>query len=347
MLGMTGIPRPAKRLTTSWAETVDDHVISIGWLPSDTACAVGDVAGGLTVFNRQRGERLMRIQAHAHGLTALAVDPQGDRVATCGQDGVVRVWDTRTAQPVEEVEAGAAWAEQVAWSHDGTLLACAAGKLVRVWNRDGALVREFGGHRATVTDIQWHPSERLLCSTSYGGVTLLDPAQGTPPRMFAWQGSSLVARWSPSGRYIATGEQDSTVHFWIVSSGRDLQMSGYPTKVRALAWSSRDRLLATGGGQAVTVWDCSGRGPAGTKPIVLPGHERPVSAVAFRKGDDLLASGGEDGRVVVWKPAKEKKLVGATQVEQPVSHALWSKDGGALLIGGANGEVRLIDGSGL
>ena len=127
MLGMTGIPRPAKRLTTSWAETVDDHVISIGWLPNDTACAVGDVAGGLTVFNRQRGERLMRIQAHAHGLTALAVDPQGDRVATCGQDGVVRVWDTRTAQPVEEVEAGAAWAEQVAWSHDGTLLACAAG----------------------------------------------------------------------------------------------------------------------------------------------------------------------------------------------------------------------------
>lgn len=214
---MTGIPAgPGKRLAASWAETVDDHVIAVGWLPNDTACAIGGIAGGLTVFNRARGERLMQVQAHAHGLTALAIDPQGDRVATCGQDGIVRVWDTRTGQPVQELEAGATWAERVAWSHDGTLLACAAGKVVRVWNRDGTLAQEYGGHRATVTDIQWHPSERLLCSTSYGGVTLLDPA-----------------------------------------------------------------------------------------------------------------------------------LVGATQIGQSVSHVLWSKDGRSLLLGGARGEVRLLDGSGM
>jgi len=284
----------------------------------------------------------MQVRAHAHGLTSVACDPLGDAVASCGQDGVVRIWDSNSGACMRELECGAMWAERVGWSSDGALLACAAGRAVRLWDREGRLVREFPKHRATVTDIQWHPTDRLLCSTSYGGVTLLNPDEEAPPRVFSWQGSSLVARWSPSGRYIATGEQDSTVHFWVVSSGKDLQMSGYPMKVRALAWSTKGRLLATGGGNEATLWDCSGRGPAGSKPLSLPGHEQQVTALDFRRPDDLLVSGGEDGRVVVWNPAKGKKLVGAVQTPQPVSQLVWSADGQALLVGAAGGEVRVV-----
>ena len=69
--------------------------------------------------------------------------------------------------------------------------------------------------------------------------------------------------WSPDGKYIATGDQDSTVHFWIMSTGDDLQMSGYPTKVRgrrslavhegalaagvtSLVWAPNDQYIAVG-----------------------------------------------------------------------------------------------------
>jgi WD40 repeat protein len=173
-------------------------------------------------------------------------------------------------------------------------------------------------------------------------VTLLDPARETPVRTFAWQGSSLVARWSPSGRYIATGEQDSTVHFWIVKTGQDLQMSGYPRKVRELTWDAKGRLLATGGGDAVTVWDCSGRGPAGSKPVTLPGHEREVTAIEFQRHGEWLASGGADGRLVLWSPTRPRKLVGATLLEQPVSQLAWSPDDRDLVVGGGGGMVALI-----
>src|SRR5260221_14213499 len=43
--------------------------------------------------------------------------------------------------------------------------------------------------------------------------------------------------------YIATGDQDSTVHFWKVASGRDLMAQGYATKVRNLSWDSSSRYL--------------------------------------------------------------------------------------------------------
>jgi len=343
MPGVAISGRSRQRLPQIWAGSVADHVIRAVWLPDSTRCAVGDTNGGLTVLQRDTGSTIFRCQAHyGLGLTGLACDPAGERLATCGQDGVVRVWSALTGVPLLALDGGAAWVEQVGWSADGDQLAAAAGKSVRIWDRQGMLVREYPNHRATVTDVQWHPRERLLCSTSYGGVTLLDPAEPASVRVFAWQGSSLIARWSPSGRYIATGEQDSTVHFWIVASGKDLQMSGYPLKVRSLAWSGKGRLLATSGSHEVTVWDCSGRGPAGSTPLTLQGHDMPVSALDFRKQDDLLTSGGEDGRVIVWHVTKRRAVAAFGPCAQGVSAVAWSPDGRSILAGHAGGDVRML-----
>ena len=336
------IPRPAARLTASWTAHADDHVIGVEWLASGEACAVGTVGGTLLVLESERGAVRFKQSAHRRGLASLSCDPRGAYIATCGQDGVVRTWDAQNGKQLAALPADADWAERVAWSPDGAFLACAAGRAVRIWDRDGRLVRDYPKHQATVTDIQWQPGGSILCSTSYGGVTLFDPAKDAPLRTFSWQGSSLSARWSPSGRYIATGEQDSTVHFWIVQTGQDLQMSGYPRKVRELAWDAKGRLLATGGGNDVTVWDCGGRGPAGSKPITLPGHEAPVTAIAFQHHGPVLASGGADGRIVLWNPTHSRKLVGAMVLDEPVSQVAWSHDDRTLVVGCAAGQVVLI-----
>jgi len=42
----------------------------------------------------------------------------------------------------------------------------------------------------------------------------------------------LARAWSPDGQYLCHGNQDATVHFWIVRSAKELQMWGYPTKIR-------------------------------------------------------------------------------------------------------------------
>jgi WD40 repeat protein len=40
--------------------------------------------------------------------------------------------------------------------------------------------------------------------------------------------------WSPNGNFVASGNQDSTVYFWFIEGGEDLQMTGYPAEVREL-----------------------------------------------------------------------------------------------------------------
>jgi len=91
----------------------------------------------------------------------------------------------------------------------------------------------------------------------------------------------LALAWSPNGQYLATGDQDSTVHFWMVKTGEDLMMSGYPTKVKELSWDSSSRYLATGGGTMPCVWDCSGEGPANTMPQQFEAHTERVTVLAL------------------------------------------------------------------
>jgi WD40 repeat protein len=258
-----------------------------------------------------------------------------------------------SGQQIKEMPGGAAWAERVAWcpvslpSPSGRgaggegILASAAGKKLRLWNLDGEMIREYPDHPSTVADIQWKPNDAILASTAYGKLFLWSPEQQNAVREFDWQGSMLALAWSPNGEYIAAGSQDCTVHFWLMKTGEDLHMAGYPTKVRELAWDAQSRYLATGGGPISCVWDCSGAGPAGRTPVQLEAHQDNVSCLAYQHQGALLASGGEDGLLVLWQPSKQQGSLALAKHPGAVSQLAWSADDQRLAVGTANGGVLL------
>lgn len=184
--------------------------------------------------------------------------------------------------------------------------------------------------------------KELACS-SYGGLTLYRPSAAEPERRFAWKGSTLTIAWSPNGKYIATGDQDSTVHFWIHATGKDLQMFGYPTKVRELSWNPTSRYLLTGGGPLATVWDCSGKGPEGATPISLEAHEDFLTDLAFQRKGPLLASCAGDGLVALWEPGASTSPVSAAALDAPATRFAWSPDDRRLAAGAEDGEVALYE----
>lgn len=344
----TTAPTKMPALQPLWNAKVDGHVIALQWSPSGKKLAAASVEGPITIFDAD-GAASLTLPGHNFGTTTIAWSSDGQHFASAGQDGNVILWDIATRAAKHTMNGGSAWVEHLAWNPLGGkggvphLLASAAGRKMRLWNANGELAREYEDHASTIASIAWKPASQFLTTASYSRLALYTAGLEKAQRQFEWKGSILKIAWSPNGKYVATGDQDSTVHFWFEKTGKDLQMWGYPTKVRELAWDGNSRYLATGGGSAVTVWDCSGKGPAGSKPIQLEAHDAPLTVLAYQPHGSLLASAGEDGLVAIWAPDRVKRPVCRVHFETAISRLAWSPDDRRLAVGCADGGVYVYE----
>ena len=237
---------------------------------------------------------------------------------------------------------GTGWVDNVAWSPDGQWLAASCSRRVCAYDAHGSEVWRSDDHPSTVSAIAWS-STGELATACYGRVTFFDAYTGELRQKLAWKGSLVSMALSPDGDVVACGSQDNTVHFWRRSTEEDSMMSGYPGKPSALAFDDAGILLATGGGDSVTVWSFQGGGPEGTRPGVLELHVEPVTTLAFARGALRLASGGRDGTVVVWSLRRDGEggPVGAAMVAGVVAELYWRPDGRALAALDAQGGVTV------
>ncbi len=333
--------RPSQPLLKAiWRANIDDHPIGLAWSPDGKILAVAGLSGPITLFNGADGAVQHKLPGHALDTMAISWRKDSRLLASVGQDGKVRLWNVMTGTQRSEMAGGASWVERVAFSPVDDLLVSAAGRKLRLWNGSGELIREYPDANSTIADIKWRLDGKYFAISAYNGVVLYDPTEAEPLRRFEWQGSTLTLEWSPDGKYVATGDQDSTVHFWIADTGQDLQMWGYETKVLELAWSFNSRYLATGGGTQVVIWDCSGKGPENTRPIMLEGHQRLIKHLAFQRRGMLLASGGNDGRLAIWKVKKKNPALLVDAVfKAPIAGLAWSPDDRNVAVSDASGTV--------
>ena len=345
-----GTTKSTKRLAPlaiRWKREFEGHIISLAWDPTGKSLAIGVVEGPVYILPVDGAEPI-RLAGHRFGTTTVAWSADGSYLASGGQDGRVRIWKPGQEEPRAEFEAGGSWVEQVAWNplggRKGTphLLATGAGRALRLWDAEGKALLAYEDHPSTIADLVWKPASQLITTASYSRLAIFSTVLRQAQRDFAWKGSILRIAWSPNGKFVATGDQDSTVHFWFDKTGRDLQMWGYPTKVRELAWDPTSRYLATGGGFDVTIWDCL-KSPEGTKPILLKGHEQFLSALCYQHRGRLLASGCQGGEVRVWLPAESRQARAGISINDGITQLAWSPDDQLLAMGTETGGVVLFD----
>ncbi|MYA09076.1 MAG: hypothetical protein F4060_14295 [Holophagales bacterium] len=332
---------PKGVLRPGWSAEVGDYAIAGGWTPRGEALVVGDAAGGVYAFDGKSGATIWaQREAHEGGVLALAMQPNRAAFATAGQDGRVLVWSAADGRVDHAIDVGSGWVENVAWSPDGQRLAASCSREVHAYGADGTEIRRFHAHPSTVSAVAWSSAEELA-TACYGRVTFFDASTGTVRQKLEWKGSLVSMVLSPDGDIVACGSQDNSVHFWRRSTEQDSMMSGYPGKPSALAFNDTGTLLATGGGDAVTVWSFQGNGPEGTRPGVLELHFQTVTTLAFARGGRRLASGARDGAVVVWSLGRNGQgdPVGIAPVADVVGAVYWRPDGRALAALDAQGRA--------
>jgi WD40 repeat protein len=331
-----------------WHAKLDDYITALAWSPDGKLLAVASVSGQLGLYDVEQGRAFHLIErAHADGGDAVAWRPDGKALATAGRDGTWRLWDAVEGRSLVEQAAGAPWPEHLAWSpapldDAGHRLALGAGSRVSFWTESGAPAAEPISFPRTVAQLAWVLDGKTLAVATSAGISLRDPLTGAEERAFASRDAVLNMAFSPSGKWLMTGNQDCSIHVWNTDSDAEMHMRGYAAKVRQLEWHRGSRWLATGGGPTVSVWDCGGAGPQGRTPTLLEWHTDLVTALHYQTRGDWLASGSRDGGVAIWSPTQRQTLITAGKIASGVTRVAWSPDGRLLAVTGEMGEVQVL-----
>ena len=220
-----------------WEATAD--VLSRSWafaLSGDgTLAAHGRNDGLIRLFATTNPPKLIGSIEKAHGasdaefdpghpITALALSPRNNLLASAGQDKKAKLWDPKTMQLVGEL-AGHNWSVMsLAWLPDGKQLLTGSGdRTIIQWNTEtGQSVLKIEAHDGVVKALAVSPDGTLAVSGgSEGVVKVWDLATGKQKHVLSGHvGEVTAVGISRDGRRVFSGGDDSTLKVWDARAGK-------------------------------------------------------------------------------------------------------------------------------
>lgn len=256
----------------------------------------------------------------AEPLYSVCCSDDGRTVVTGGHSGTITAWDARSGEVVKTFEKVHKAEVTGLTFQSGTqqLFSCSRDRTVKIWSLDDmAYVDTLFGHVQGCTQIDCLRKERVI-SVGEDRTCRLWKVQDETQLLFKGTPCSgnVDACCFVNGTTFVTGSQDSSVSLWSMFKKRPVYT------VRGAHGSHGD-----GDGSACSTW---------------------VHSLAACANTDLVASGGGDGRVTLYRvdpedqtASERMRAVGEVEGVEGYVNALAFNAEGTVLVAGAGQEPRL------
>ncbi len=260
------------------------------------------------------------LSGHQGMIYNVSFSPNGHWLASAADDHSIRLW-TPDGDFERLFSGHTAPVHRVVFSPDSqTLLSASDDKTLRLWSLDGEQRQVLRGHEDWVLNAAFSPDGRYIASvgrdgvrlwqfnSADGGYTQLHPATSRATRHedYVWG-----CAFSADGRWLATAGLDKVIKIWQFQPQQQppLQLvntlPGHQRGVLSLAFNPQQptQLASAGLDKRVRLWRVE---PVrytllrGSESYAGKADEPTFSHLAFSPDNELLASGSQEGEIILW-----------------------------------------------
>lgn len=223
-----------------------------------------------------KAEAKMKFEGHTAGVNDVSWDPTSKFLVSASDDKTLIIWSIDSKEKTNVLEGHTTYVFCCCFNPQGSIIASGSfDETIRLWStRDGKCLRELPAHSDPVTSVDFNRDGTMLVSSSHDGLCRIwDVSNGHCLKTLIDESSPPVAfaTFSPNGKYILVGALDSAIRLW--------------------SYLDESKIMKTY------------RGHANEKYCL-------ISTFLIREADGTkrVASGSEDGDIVIWD-LNSKKVV--------------------------------------
>jgi WD40 repeat protein/tRNA A-37 threonylcarbamoyl transferase component Bud32 len=283
-------------------------------------------------------------KAHDGGVQAMAAAPDGAFLLTGGADNALRLWNPATLKELKAITGDVGAVESVAIAGNAKWVATCAIRLsasdmgVQLWDLStGAEKKRLRGPTDNIAGVAISPDGQGIAAGSFDKLVWLwlrEPGQPITPVCVRGHTAAVSAVQFVTNESLLSASHDGTVRQWDLKTGKS--KGSLPAGVGAIgALAFAAKRVAVAGREGLAL-----RPPGAGAFQKLPGHDGAVLCCAVSPDGRLVAGGGADGSLRVFRVEDGIAVATYTGHDKPIRSVAFAAGGDALYSGGEDGTVR-------
>ena len=362
---------------------VNDQLVSAKFSNDAKFLIITTRTGNASIWDIETGKMVTKLGASIYEFTPYTITPDGQNVVISNWWGKIDLYNNSDGKLERSFRGYSQSIADASYSPDQKLFVTAS-NTAKIWDAEkGTLIRELKPKYEGLHSVEFSPDGTNILGAGFGGLQVWDAVTGEQ----LWYVTTSVdpysfttvysVCYSPDGKLIAGGQNDSTVRIWDASTGKLLTtMRGHTESVFSVAFNPDGKQVASiSFDGTLKTWDVENgkllldrpadKGSSSVsyshdgKQVVTACyykvqvwdsyagnmiHEFKDSSLryaSFAPGDKTIITSYNNGNSVLWDVASGKKIRQFFGHSNTVSSAKLSPDGKQLLTASEDNTVKV------